>query len=202
MLQTVAIGVQRFTEIRENNIFYVDKTGFIKEWWESGDEVTVITRPRRFGKTLNMNMLENFFSIQYAGREDLFTGLEIWQYEEYRKLQGTWPVILISFAKIKPLSYDDAIEALVNINQLPSVVDASEPIPLGNLAFLFAKIWNVKGGIFFRITKGAPRYAYKQLKADGIIDENKDPSSKISGIDALNIYTSCSFEYGKIELGI
>ena len=110
MLQTVAIGVQRFTEIRENNIFYVDKTGFIKEWWESGDEVTVITRPRRFGKTLNMNMLENFFSIQYAGREDLFTGLEIWQYEEYRKLQGTWPVILISFAKIKPLSYDDAIE--------------------------------------------------------------------------------------------
>ena len=110
MLQTVAIGVQRFTEIRENNIFYVDKTGFIKEWWESGDEVTVITRPRRFGKTLNMNMLENFFSIQYAGREDLFLGLEIWQYEEYRKLQGTWPVILISFAKIKPLSYDDAIE--------------------------------------------------------------------------------------------
>ena len=110
MLQTVAIGVQRFTEIRENNILYVDKTGFIKEWWESGDEVTVITRPRRFGKTLNMNMLENFFSIQYAGREDLFTGLEIWQYEEYRKLQGTWPVILISFAKIKPLSYDDAIE--------------------------------------------------------------------------------------------
>ena len=110
MLQTVAIGVQRFTEIRENNIFYVDKTGFIKEWWESGDEVTVITRPRRFGKTLNMNMLENFFSIQYAGREDLLTRLEIWQYEEYRKLQGTWPVILISFAKIKPLSYDDAIE--------------------------------------------------------------------------------------------
>lgn len=99
-------------------------------------------------------------------------------------------------------SYDDAIEALVNINQLPSVVDASEPIPLGNLAFLFAKIWNVKGGIFYRITKGSPRYAYKQLKADGIIDENKDPSSKISGIDALNIYTSCSFEYGKIELGI
>lgn len=110
MLQTVAIGVQRFTEIRENNIFYVDKTGFIKEWWESGDEVTVITRPRRFGKTLNMNMLENFFSTQYAGREDLFTGLEIWKYEEYRKLQGTWPVIGLSFANVKSTTYERAIQ--------------------------------------------------------------------------------------------
>ena len=112
MLQTVAIGVQRFTEIRENNIFYVDKTGFIKEWWESGDEVTVITRPRRFGKTLNMNMLENFFSIQYAGREDLFTGLEIWQYEEYRKLQGTWPIVFLTFADIKQSNYELAIEKI------------------------------------------------------------------------------------------
>lgn len=99
-------------------------------------------------------------------------------------------------------SFEDAITALVNEGQLPSYVDASDPIPVGNLAFLFAKIWNIKGGLFYRITKGSPRYAYKQLKADGIIPENKDPRAKISGIDALNIYTTCSFEYGKVELGI
>lgn len=57
----VNIGVQQFDRIRERGSFYVDKTGFIKEWWENGSDVTLITRPRRFGKTLNMSMLECFF---------------------------------------------------------------------------------------------------------------------------------------------
>ena len=61
MLRTIGIGVQSFEKIRERNYFYIDKTKFIKEWWESGDEVTLITRPRRFGKTLNMDMLRTFF---------------------------------------------------------------------------------------------------------------------------------------------
>ena len=61
MARTVGIGIQSFEEIRENNYFYVDKTSFIKEWWEKGDSVTLITRPRRFGKTMNMSMLEVFF---------------------------------------------------------------------------------------------------------------------------------------------
>ena len=78
MARTVAIGIQSFEKVRVNNYFYVDKTSFIKEWWESGDDVTVITRPRRFGKTLNMSMLEQFFSVDYAGRGDLFDGLRIW----------------------------------------------------------------------------------------------------------------------------
>ena len=61
MARTVGIGIQDFEKVRENNYFYVDKTSFIKEWWESGDDVTLITRPRRFGKTLNMSMVETFF---------------------------------------------------------------------------------------------------------------------------------------------
>ena len=61
MKRTVAIGRQNFASIREENYFYIDKTNFIKEWWESGDETTLITRPRRFGKTLNLNMMEYFF---------------------------------------------------------------------------------------------------------------------------------------------
>lgn len=101
MKQAVGIGIQNFEEIRTGNNFYVDKTDFIREWWGKKDSVTLITRPRRFGKTLNMSMLEFFFSLEYAGRSDLFEGLSIWEHEEYRKLQGTYPVISLSFAPIK-----------------------------------------------------------------------------------------------------
>ena len=101
MARTVGIGIQDFGKIIENDCFYIDKTYFIKEWWESRDEVTLITRPRRFGKTLTMSMVERFFSLKYAGRGDLFEGLAIWREEEYRALQGTYPVISLSFANVK-----------------------------------------------------------------------------------------------------
>ena len=108
MARTVGIGIQDFGKIRENDYFYIDKTGFLKEWWESGDEVTLIARPRRFGKTLNMSMTEQFFSVKYAGRGDLFEGLSIWQEEKYRALQGTYPVISLSFANVKEGDYYNA----------------------------------------------------------------------------------------------
>ena len=101
MARTIGIGVQSFEKIIKNQYLYIDKTEFIKEWWESGDEVTLITRPRRFGKTLNMNMLERFLSIEYAGQGEVFEGLSIWKEEKFRKLQGTCPVIFLSFADIK-----------------------------------------------------------------------------------------------------
>lgn len=119
MAGKIGIGNQDFEKVRVNHIFYIDKTHFIREWWESGDEVTLITRPRRFGKTLNMSMLEKFFSIQYAGRGDLFEGLSIWEEISpsgerasegdispsgdfnYRKIQGTYPVLFLSFAGVK-----------------------------------------------------------------------------------------------------
>ena len=106
MARTVAIGIQNFETIRENNYFYIDKTSFIKEWWECGDSVTLISRPRRFGKTLNMSMVEQFFSVKYAGRGAIFEGLSIWEEEKYRKLQGTYPVISLSFADVKSNSYE------------------------------------------------------------------------------------------------
>lgn len=107
MARTVAIGQQDFETIRERGYFYIDKTRFIREWWESGDSVTLITRPRRFGKTLTMSMLEKFFSVNYAGRADLFEGLEIWE-EKFSKLQGTYPVIFLSFADVKETNFQDA----------------------------------------------------------------------------------------------
>ena len=108
MARTVAIGHQDFEQVRKNDWFYIDKTGFIKEWWGRGDSVTLITRPRRFGKTLNMSMTEQFFSVDYAGRGDLFEGLSIWEDEKYRKLQGTYPVIFLSFASVKETTFDQA----------------------------------------------------------------------------------------------
>ena len=115
MARTVGIGKQDFERIRIKNNFYIDKTHFIKEWWESDDDVTLITRPRRFGKTLNMSMLEKFFSVGYARRADLFEGLSIWDDEEYRKLQGTYPVISLSFANVKEPDY---VGTKYSINQI------------------------------------------------------------------------------------
>ncbi|MCI8598695.1 MAG: AAA family ATPase [Lachnospiraceae bacterium] len=109
MKRTVGIGIQSFEKIRENHCFYVDKTKFIKEWWENKDDVTLITRPRRFGKTLMMDTVEQFFSVKYKDKDRLFKGLSIWEEEEYQKLQGTYPVIFLSFANIKETNYHSAI---------------------------------------------------------------------------------------------
>lgn len=113
MPQRPAIGKQDFEKVRVGNYFYIDKTHFIREWWENGDDVTLITRPRRFGKTLNMSMLECFFSMKYADRGDLFEGLSIWEdipadsAFDYRKIQGTYPVMALSFAGIKADNYTE-----------------------------------------------------------------------------------------------
>ena len=115
MAPCISIGNQGFDSIREENSFYIDKTDFIREWWESRDVMTLITRPRRFGKTLNMSMLNCFFSNQYAGRADLFEGLSVWKEEKYRKLQGTYPVIFLSFADVKQTNYEDAVRKIKNI---------------------------------------------------------------------------------------
>lgn len=109
MTRPVAVGRQSFSGIIENNCFYVDKTFFIKDWWEDETDTTVILRPRRFGKTLTMSMVECFFSLKYAKRSDLFENLSIWQHEEYRELQGTYPVIFLTLAGIKEDNYIDAM---------------------------------------------------------------------------------------------
>ncbi len=151
MARVVAIGHQDFSQVIRNRYFYIDKTKFIKEWWENGDAVTLITRPRRFGKTLNMSMMEQFFSVDYAGRGDLFEGLSIWQEKlpgpgeasgegnlpdgvkvfdriknadkeeaaekvyPYRQLQGTFPVISLSFAKVKENNFSGAKKQICQI---------------------------------------------------------------------------------------
>jgi Protein of unknown function (DUF1703)./Predicted AAA-ATPase. len=115
MQKTISLGNQSFNKIRKNDYFYIDKTNFIKEWWENGDVVTLVTRPRRFGKTLNLSMTECFFSNQYAGSGNLFEGLSIWKYKEYQNMQGSYPVIFLSFAGIKADNYKAARDGIINI---------------------------------------------------------------------------------------
>ena len=106
MGKTISIGAQSFEYIRKNDYFFIDKSDLIREWWESGDTVTLITRPRRFGKTLNLDMLNCFFSKAYEERDDLFEGLSIWEDEKYQQLQGSYPVIFLSFADIKGNTFE------------------------------------------------------------------------------------------------
>ncbi len=115
------LGYQNFEEVRTEHIFYIDKTDFIREWWENADKVTLITRPRRFGKTLNMSMMECFFSNKYAGRSELFEGLSIWEEKSldgeyrYRRLQGTFPAIFLSFANVKAATYKEMLFKITEV---------------------------------------------------------------------------------------
>ena len=118
MGRTVGIGYQDFEKLRMMNNFYIDKTHFIREWWEAGDDVTLITRPRRFGKTLNMSMLEKFFSVEYAGRSELFEGQAIWEIRKYRELQGTYPVISLSFSDVKETTFPEAKKKICKLIQM------------------------------------------------------------------------------------
>ncbi|MFR9001519.1 MAG: AAA family ATPase [Anaerobutyricum soehngenii] len=115
MKQVISIGKQDFASLRDENYFFIDKSNFIKEWWEAGDEITLIARPRRFGKTLNMSMLNCFFSNKYADRGGLFKGLSIWKEEKYQRIQGCFPVIFLSFADVKQTNYQDAVSKIKRI---------------------------------------------------------------------------------------
>ncbi len=117
MAQTVGIGKQDFEKLRIGKNLYIDKTRFIMEWWDADDEVTLITRPRRFGKTLTMSMVEKFFSVNYADRGELFEGLKVWECEKFRNLQGTYPVIFISFADVKEITYQQMRKKICSIIQ-------------------------------------------------------------------------------------
>ena len=101
MARVVSTGRQDFALMMKNKNFYVDKTKFIEEWWNDDKDVTLVTRPRRFGKTLMMSTVNCFFSNRYAGRKDLFKGLYIRKRRKMMELQGTYPVVFLSFSDCK-----------------------------------------------------------------------------------------------------
>lgn len=129
----ISIGNQDFATIVENGYFYVDKTDFIRKWWEGADTVTLITRPRRFGKTLNMSMLESFFSNKYTNGKSLFENLKIWNYPEYREMVNQYPVLFLSFSSVKGNNYKTARQQIINeivdlYRNNESIVNAMTPM--------------------------------------------------------------------------
>lgn len=114
-MRRLGIGYQDFVELRKNNNFYIDKTSFIRDWWNYGDVVTLIARPRRFGKTLMMSTVETFFSTKHAEHKSLFADLEVWNHKDLQKLQGKYPVLFVSFADVKENTYQQARKKICRI---------------------------------------------------------------------------------------
>lgn len=184
-----ALGYQNFEEVRIGHIFYIDKTDFIREWWENADKVTLITRPRRFGKTLNMSMIECFFSNRYAGRSDLFEGLSIWEdvregkcvSESYKDLQGTFPVIFLSFANVKATKYADMEYKITKI--IADLYEKNTYLLTGNLLSQTEKEYykSIKPGIGAAVAADAVRtladflQRYYDKKVIILLDEYDTP---------------------------
>lgn len=125
-MKRLPIGIEDFEKIRQEDYYYVDKTGMIGDIIRNGAEVTLFTRPRRFGKSLNMSMLEQFFSLN--GRPELFEGLQIMGEPELcQKYMGQYPVISLSLKGINAVSYETAFKIAVRgINESAAMVDYLE----------------------------------------------------------------------------
>ena len=109
----IPVGVSDFEKIRSNGYYYIDKSGLIGELLRAGAEVTLITRPRRFGKTLGMSMLEKFFDIRKDSRE-LFEGLEISERQDLcSKWMNQWPTVFLSLKSVDGLNFEGAYQQLV-----------------------------------------------------------------------------------------
>ncbi len=106
--QRLPIGIDDYKDLINENCIYIDKTPLIKEFWDNTIKVTLVTRPRRFGKSITLSMLRYFFEKTEKSTAYLFEKSIIWQEKEFRDIQGTYPVIFISFKDIKAKTWEQA----------------------------------------------------------------------------------------------
>jgi len=111
-MKKLPIGISDYKKLIENDCYYVDKTLFIKEFWEGLSEVILIPRPRRFGKTLNLSMLRYFFEHTIVDNSHLFSHTAIWQDPSIRELQGQFPVIFLTFKDVKEKSWESCYKKI------------------------------------------------------------------------------------------
>jgi hypothetical protein len=112
MKKGIGIGIEDFSEVIKENCYYIDKTKWIGEILEDKSKIKLFTRPRRFGKTLNMSMLKYFFNVENKEENrKLFNGLDI-EKSEYMSEQGQYPVIFISLKSIKAKTWEEAIQEI------------------------------------------------------------------------------------------
>ena len=97
-------------------------------------------------------------------------------------------------------SYEDAVQVLFENGIIPNSEDAQAPVPLVDIAYIYSQLWPVEGGLMFRLTKGSPRYAFRQFQSDGILSRPYEPSDFVSGAKALSIYTACVKKYSDFDI--
>lgn len=108
-----ALGNTDLADILKKNRFYIDKTQFLADWWRIGSLVTLITRPRRFGKTLMINTVERFFSLRFSDQEQVFKNFKVWEDSSMSMLAGKLPVISLSFANVKGQDFQSVRELII-----------------------------------------------------------------------------------------
>ena len=114
-MKKLPIGIDDYKEIITEDCYYVDKTLLIQEIFSKKDKVTLICRPRRFGKTLNLSMLKYFFENTEKSNANLFVDKEVWEHEELRTKQGQYPVIFLSFKDVKNKTFEEAYNRIKRI---------------------------------------------------------------------------------------
>jgi len=112
VMKLLPIGISDYKRLVEGGYYYIDKTLLIKELFQVGGLVTLLPRPRRFGKTLNLSMLYYFFEQSKVSNDHLFSHTAIGQEEKYRDMQGKYPVIFLTFKDVKELTWDSAYEKI------------------------------------------------------------------------------------------
>ena len=178
-MKKIPIGVDDFKKLIENNAYYIDKTKFIADILDDAAEVKLFTRPRRFGKTLNMSTLKYFFDIQNANENrKLFNGLDI-EKSEYFSEQGKHPVIFISMKGIKAITWKDYLYDLKILigdlyNEFEFIRDVLNESELNS----FNKIWLKEDVAEYKnALKNLTAFLYKYYKKEVIllIDEYDNP---------------------------
>lgn len=113
MVQKIAVGGEDFAAIRKSNSCYIDKTELLYDLVEANNSVTLFTRPRRFGKTLTLSMMESFFSIFKKDSREIFQGLDILKHSEFcKEYMNQYPVLFISMKDVEGLNFKDALNKL------------------------------------------------------------------------------------------
>ena len=178
-MKKIPIGVDDFKKLIENNAYYIDKTKFIADILDDAAEVKLFTRPRRFGKTLNMSTLKYFFDIQNANKNrKLFNGLDI-EKSEYFSEQGKYPVIFISMKGIKTKNWEYCLYDLKGLigdlyNEFEYIREVLNESELNS----FNKIWLKEDVAEYKnALKNLTAFLYKYYKKEVIllIDEYDNP---------------------------
>ncbi len=113
--ERLPIGKDDYKKVIDENCIYIDKTLLIKEFWRSGSEVMLVTRPRRFGKSMTLSMLKCFFEKSEQSTAYLFEKSKIWQEDGFKELQGTYPVIHLSFKEVEETTWESAYEQITEL---------------------------------------------------------------------------------------